>query len=548
MPATPLLQSISFLTVQERVGLATDMLADLTNESGQSFYMGIGKNQPYPGANLDQHIEVPVESIDYENEIRRELCALKLLSISSASLVVRRNDWVANTTYDAFSNAVAMYSTTATVNANGLVSLTNTANVVGVNSTFLLDFANNSLMTLPGDGIFVLPQTREVINVVSNTVITVNLAFAGTFTNNIPQKITNSFPNYAKNFYVRNSYDQVFVCLDNNFSAKSTVAPVISLAGALPSSPFIITTDGYKWKYLYTMSGGMKQLFLTNEWMPVAIDINVLLGAVEGRLDIIKILNGGTGYNNGAASFSAPIINVVGDGTGANLTAQVDANGTITGINILNGGEDYTTVKITANSGLTGTNANITATIGPDGGWGSNAYLELGSTTAMFSVTLSGTESGTIPTTDALGDYFSYRQITLLANPVLTNGGAANSGNYDMSTVINVSGNTPFAMADIVYQSPTGLFANSTFVANVVWFDFTTNNLHINNPTGVFTPLSQLYGTKSANSNPYTTVVAFGIAPPLIDAFTGQILYIENRAPISRAPNQSENIKLVISF
>jgi hypothetical protein len=316
----------------------------------------------------------------------------------------------------------------------------------------------------------------------------------------------------------------------------------------LPSSPFIITTDGYKWKYLYTMSGGQKQLFLTNEWMPVSIDTNVLLGATEGRLDIIRIFNGGTGYNNGAASLSAPILNVIGDGIGANLTAQVDANGTIYAVNILNAGEDYTVAKITANAGSSGINANIVPVIGPDGGWGSNAYLELGSTTAMFSVTLSGTESGTIPTTDALADYFSYRQITLIANPTLVNGGAANSGNYDMTTVINVSANTPFAMQDITYQSPTGLFANATFVANVVWFDFTTNNLHINNPTGVFTPLGQLYGTKSANNSPYTTVVAFGISPPIVDAFTGQILYVENRAPVSRAPSQSENIKLVISF
>ena len=33
-----------------------------------------------------------------------------------------------------------------------------------------------------------------------------------------------------------------------------------------------------------------------------------------------------------------------------------------------------------------------------------------------------------------------------------------------------------------------------------------------------------------------------------IDADSGDILYIENRAPITRAADQTENIKLVIEF
>ena len=39
-----------------------------------------------------------------------------------------------------------------------------------------------------------------------------------------------------------------------------------------------------------------------------------------------------------------------------------------------------------------------------------------------------------------------------------------------------------------------------------------------------------------------------GYSNPEIDADSGDILYIENRAPITRAADQTENIKLVIEF
>jgi hypothetical protein len=542
--ATP--KSHSTLNIKERVRLATDMLADIANENNLYAFIGIGKNTTWNIS--DTYVESPLQTIDYENQLRRNLVAIKKLSLSNAAVVARRKDWVANTYYDRCTSNDEMYSTISMSNANGLITLTNSSSVVGVNTTFLLDYANNSFMTLPGDGIFIQAQTKEVVNVVSNTAITVNSAFVGTFTANVPQKQVNFAPNYAKNFYVRNSYDQVFVCLDNNFNALSTDMPKISLGGQLPTDPYITAADGYRWKYLYTISGGMKQSFLTSEWMPVVTETAVAIGAVDGSLNLIRILNGGTGYNNTAASFSAPIIVVTGDGTGANLTAQVDANGTIYGVNILNAGTGYTKANISVNVGSSGANANLQAVIGPPGGWGTNAAMQLGATTAMFSVNFTDTESGTLPTVDAIGNYFKYRQLSLIQSPYLLAGGTANGTNYDMTTKVTVSANTPFAMNDIVYQSPTGLYANATFSATVVYFDNSTNQLHLNNLNGSFVTLSPIYGTHAINTAPYTTVTAFSSTNPLVKTFSGDLLYVENRAPITRSPGQAENIKLIISF
>lgn len=540
--------TLSLITVEERARLAYEMIDSLSEGGGSNVYLGVGHNQTW-SAN-DTLVETPVETIDYLNGVYRNMVALKLLEVSDAAVVARRVDWANGTFYDAYTESAQMYSYLNVANGNGAVTVSNSKSLTGVGTTFLLDFAPNDIIELPGDGISILPQYREVISISSNTAMVVNLAFTGSFTSNTPMSVGNTFPFYAQNFYVRNTYDQVFVCLDNNFGIASNSMPALSIGGDLPTDAYILSGDGYKWKYLYTISPGQKQAFFTSAWMPVSIESQVVISAVDGRLDILKINNAGTGYNNGAASFSAPILNVIGDGSGANLTAQVDSSGSIIGINIINAGSDYTTATITANAGTTGVNANITAMIGPAGGWGSNAALELGATTVMFSIDLNGTESGTLPTVDSLGGFFTYRQLSLIADPTLSTNAdiGANATNYDATTVINVSANTPFAMNDLVYQSGNGSFAGQTYYGTVVWFDNTTNNLHINNTVGTFTPQSSLYGTKNANSAPYATVTAFSLTEPTVEPYTGRVLYVENRSPVQRAPAQIENIKLIVGF
>ena len=536
--STPVYKTQSITTVPYRVNLAAEALAGIVANT----YLGIGMNLPW--ANSDANITTPNQSTDYFNSIRRNLVAIKKIYASSGALVVPRVDWVANTYYNAYANSIDMFATSGMSNANGTVNVVaGNTTVVGSNTTFLLNYSNNSLITIPGDNVYVLPQTREIINVVSNTIITVNSAFTSNAVANIPQQTINTSPYYYKNFYVRNTYDQVFVCLNNNNGIASNSMPQLSLGGQLPSNPYITTADGYLWKYLYTISGGYKQSFFTTQWMPVITDTTVYLAATDGRLDIINITNGGSGYNNVAASFSTPILVVTGDGSGANLTAQVDANGTIYGINILNGGSGYTTATITANAGANGVNANLQAVIGPQGGWGSNAATELGATNLMISVNLVDTENATIPTVDAYGDYFTYRQVLLIDSPIVTaTGNVANSVNYDMTTVVQVSSNGNFHMNDTVWQSNTGLQSNAFFTATVVWFDTSTNQLHLNNLNGTFSTLSSLYSSRGVATTSVSEV------SPSINLFSGKLMYIENRAAVTRSPGQTENIKLILQF
>ena len=57
-------------------------------------------------------------------------------------------------------------------------------------------------------------------------------------------------------FYVMSSTFNVYKCLDNNSGANSTVEPTGT------SSSILTTGDGYKWKYMYTLSATQQSNFL----------------------------------------------------------------------------------------------------------------------------------------------------------------------------------------------------------------------------------------------------------------------------------------------
>lgn len=553
--AKPLLRSQPFPTVEGRVKRALDAIEQLGGETGDNVYLGIGHG--YPWAANDTLIPVPQNTIDYANQVHRDLVALKKLSISTASLVIQRQDWVANTfVYDPYQEDADMFATEREIACNGTVSVTNSDILVGVNSTFLIDFSAGDFVRINGDDIFSIDQEFQIVLIANNNTLALNSNTIGTFTNATLTKIVDTSPDYALNFYVRNIYDQVFICLANNNGTVSTAMPQISIGGQLPQDPYIITDDGYKWKYLYTMSSGSKKLFFTDKWMPIGLDQVVEGAATNGRLDIINILSGGEGYNGNVAACSAPILALVGDGIGANLTAQIDSNGTIIAVNILNGGQNYTTADVTANTGANGVGAVFDVVIGPRGGYGSNVALQLGATTLMVSTSLSDTENGTIPVSDISGEFFTYRQLSLILNPETSSANVASNTNYDMTLAIQVSplGNAIFNMGDTAYQNfANGVLQGASFVGTVVWYDASTQELHLNNisGTGTFTPNQPIKGVtrgSSANAAPYITAAAFTAVEPQVETFSGVDIYFENVATIQRFPLQTEEIRLIISF
>ena len=399
--------------------------------STSNTFLGIGRaiNSGLNEANVEDAIYTTV----YRNQVYKNLVALKKIVPADIQPVIPRVDWTSNRLYDAYDDMIQIYDyrdyySFGTVNANANTVLTGTANiaasnvVIGNGSTAFLTYifagdqinVNNEIKTVVSitnnkhlvvntnftntntDGSIILIQnstiivgnsanfignvgvgnvivigedTREVVALRNNKVIAVNTALTYSNSNVTIRRQDNTFTLFANTFYVRNSRDQVFKCLFNNAQANSTIEPTIDIDGQLPENAFILTSDGYKWKYMYTIPPGLKQKFFTQNWMPVANDAAVQVAAGDGRVDIINVLWGGSGHLSGGNSNSASILSITNtDGAGANLVAKV-ANGVITSVTILNGGNSHTSGIVTvsdlnrlANTTLVGT-INVSGTI-----------------------------------------------------------------------------------------------------------------------------------------------------------------------------------------
>ena len=529
------------MTIKHRIELANMLIQDWSNSNT---YVGIGGQLPYLDVD-DDLIPVPNNSVDYINSIYRNLVALKKITAADMTFIVPRVDWKNGIVYDQYDNRIDMFSTIKLVTANGTVNVSNSISLVGNSTKFFSQFSPGDFIYLPGDGEVVAPQVRQVISITSNTSLNVNTAFTGNFISNTPYLYTDTTPNYSKNFYVRNSYDQVFICLFNNGGAFSTQMPQISLGGDLPEDVVILTSDGYQWKYLYSIPSGQKQLFFSPDWMPVFKEEDVVSASVSGRIDVVLIEAAGSGYNGNIPSNSATILTVVGDGAGANLTAVVDSNGSITGVNILNGGSGYTSANVVITTGTTGSGAKLRPIISPTGGHGFDPINELGATGMMLSMELSETEGGTIPTGASVGTgTFNYRQISIIKNPLTSIGNVASNVNYSTVTTITVQplpAGQFFSIDETVYQGIS--LSESTFSGTVVFWDDVNNVLWLNNIGGEFTPQSPIVGTQQ--TVPVTAFIATG---PEIELYTGLVLHINNVLPVIRGADQTEQIRVIFNF
>ena len=125
-------------------------------------------------------------------------------------------------------------------------------------------------------------------------------------------------------YYVLTSDYNVYKCIWNNDNGASTVIP----SGTTPE--IFETSDGYKWKFMYTIPISLRNRFLSETYMPVTTSLQAAFFS-EGQIESIAIENGGQDYN--PATTSATIF---GDGYSEFEPVKIDA------VNVTYGGEGYT--------------------------------------------------------------------------------------------------------------------------------------------------------------------------------------------------------------
>lgn len=117
----------------------------------------------------------------------------------------------------------------------------------------------------------------------------------------------------------------VFKVLDNNGGAASIDQPQISDTGA--DDEYYSTSDGYVWKYMYSMTKSEFDKFATADFIPVIPNANVTANAVSGAIDVITISSRGSNYDAYLANtFNSTNLRIGGDTKKYGLSAVASAN------------------------------------------------------------------------------------------------------------------------------------------------------------------------------------------------------------------------------
>src|SRR6056300_1236312 len=358
-------------------------------------------------------------------------------------------------------------------------------------------------------------------------------------------------------FYVLTSTYQVFKCLDNNGGAVTVGGNEPSVAEG--TTTILTTGDGYKWKYMYTLSAAQQTNFLSTDFMPVSTNTTISNAAVDGGIDIVKIKSAGTGGTDGTHT-SVPIR---GDGSSGEVSVTI-SSGAVSAVTVTSAGSGYTFGYITVadiitagGTGLSGT--ELDCIIEPKGGHGFNAVKELGGYYIMLNTNFEASESANSGDFTTANDF---RRVALIRDPDASGSAASATTLRGTKAVLVTSPSGNFTVDEEINQATTGAVGKVVewdSTNNILYYVQTRFNDHGVDSNGDLTAFSgtntitgQGSGVTATPSSSTTTVdsVSFtvGYASSEIDADTGDVIYVENRSPITRASDQTENVKLIIEF
>ena len=473
---------------------AQQFVESFSEAANTVYYMGLGRPQAYATSTRgDSRTEnegtdtsplTPVDSIKDEFYYFDDLLAAKRITSSDVSFALPRRNWTTGTVYDYYRHDYGNYITGTTTTQS----------------------ANSGATNL-----------------------------------------------FDATFYVLNSNNNVYKCLDNNSNANSTVEPTGT------STNILTTGDGYKWKYMYSLSASQQVNFLSTDFMAVQTNSSISSAAVDGAINIVKIKAAGSGGTDGTHTGIA----IRGDGSNGEVSVTV-ASGAVTGVTVTNVGSGYTyayirVADIVAAGATSLTGAELDCIIEPKGGHGFNAVDELGGFFVMTNTNFEGAE------TSASGDFTTsndFRRVCIIKDPDSGGSAATATTLRGVKAILTAAGSGSFTVDEKITQSTTGAVGKVVehdTTNNIVYYmqtRFNNAGLDSNGNLTAFSGANTITGADSGvTRTPSTSTstvdnVSFtsGYATAELDADSGDVIYAENRAPITRASDQTENVKLVIEF
>jgi hypothetical protein len=419
--------------------------------------------------------------------------------------------------------------------------------------------------------------------------------------------ITNSYT--PGNFYVVTDEYNVYKCIDNNNGAKSTVKPTgtgtsifETLDGYkwkfmyqinstellkyftndwMPVKHLEADDGSFQWTvqqaaisgsidYVNVTSEGSGYVFTNSDTAQTAVGNTITLGgSASGSNDVynlstIYIISGmGVGqvkqiidYDGASKTATVdsvwvtppdntsvyevlPSVTITGNGSGAQAKAVVSANKVIK-INMIAPGSNYSYASLVVQGGG-GSGAVAYPILAPKNGHGSNPVKELGGFFVMLNVKLEYNEGlGDFPITN------DYRRLGIVANVLDSSDNIATLATLRATKKLTVSALVGTFQPDeeivaAAPNSPTGIVVEFTDLgggnAEIHYYQDATTGFEAFGAS-----LNISGGTSSATATVDT------VAGPEVKPRSGDIIYIEQRRPIMRAPDQLEDIKLIVEF
>ena len=355
---------------------------------------------------------------------------------------------------------------------------------------------------------------------------------------------------YDSTFYFLTSDYRLYKVLDNNGGTAFSGSEPTSTS----TSPF--ESGGYVLKYMMTISTSDFAKYGTTDFFPVTSDSTVAAAAVDGAIESISV-TAGSGYTDG--TYYSPI-----DGDGSNgIVKIVVASGAIVkqgsaGTNMYAIGSGYTfanvdltnvysdtAVSSAANIG-SGTAGAVQPIISPKGGHGKDAVHELGAHFVMTNVKLEQNEGSDFTIAN------DFREVGIVKDPFnfgTTTVASSSTARQSMKVTLNGAPTVAYEIDEKITQSVTGA------VGKVVEFDATNNIIYYHQEkyanyglaaNGNVIAFSGTNVITGATTNAVGTASTY--ATPELQPDSGKVIYIENRRPISRASDQTEDIKIVVEF
>ena len=364
----------------------------------------------------------------------------------------------------------------------------------------------------------------------------------------------------SNTFYVLDTTElpyKVYKCLWNNADAthvagaNSTVAPSTTGSTVTPK----LTADGYVWKYMYTITTD-DYTYLTADWMPVKTNSTVSADATDnaGKLPVVVplvVTTGGSDYNPAVDAAAT----VLGDGTDATISAggiTITTANVVANVSFNTAGSGYTTVDaISVTQSGSSNTATVRALIPPYPNHGHDAVKELGCVSVMLTAELAYAEPHSNSSMTVVNEY---RRVMLLRDPLLANGSVANAIFYQQTYDCSLTSNTAtFEPDDVVTVTNTTYTVTGTVVDVIKNSESPQESVvRITNVHDGGRTADSDHGVAFANTDTITsssvTAVLGTVREPELKFYSGNVLYIDQRVPVTRSDAQIEEVRLVFGF